>query len=206
VPGFADVHHHWGEVRRGVLDLRDWGFLATLAYGVTAGLDPSPLSIDMLAYQDLIDAGLTTGPRVYSTGPAIFSYNNFTSVQQVEAVLSRYPDHYWTRNLKEYRTGNRRQREWVAQVAYELGIMPTCEGALDMKLDLTQVQDGFAGNEHALTAVPLYEDVVQLFSRTRVSYTPTLQIGNGGPPAGNYFLTSMSPHDDPKINRFIPHL
>ena len=54
LPGFVDVHLHWGEVRRGVLDLKNWGFLASLAYGVTTGLDPSPLSIDMLAYEDLM--------------------------------------------------------------------------------------------------------------------------------------------------------
>jgi hypothetical protein len=205
LPGFVDVHMHWGEVRRGVLDLENWGFLATLAYGVTTGLDVSPLSIDMLAYQDLVDAGFTIGPRVYSTGPAVFSYNEFASEQEVQDVLSRYTEHYRTRNLKEYRTGNRRQREWVAQAAHDLGIMPTAEGALDMKLDLTQVQDGLAGSEHALTAVPLFDDVVQLFARTRDSYTVTLQIGNGGPPAQNHFLSTSSPHDDSKLNRFMPH-
>ena len=145
------------------------------------------------------------GPRVYSTGPAVFSYNNFLSKEEVSDVLSRYSEHYRIRNLKEYRTGNRRQREWVAEAAHDLGIMPTTEGALDMKLDLTQVQDGFAGNEHALSAVPLFDDVVQLFTRTQDSYTPTLEISNGGPPGQNYFLTAASPHDDDKLNRFIPH-
>lgn len=205
LPGFVDVHLHWGEVRRGVLDLENWGFLAGLAYGVTTGLDPSPLSIDMLAYEDLIDAGLMVGPRVYSTGPAVFSFNNFSSRKEVSDVLTRYSEHYRTRNLKEYRTGNRRQREWVAEAAHDLGIMPTTEGALDMKLDLTQVQDGFAGSEHALSAVPIFDDVVQLFARTRDSYTPTLEISNGGPPGQNHFLTMSSPHDDAKLNRFIPH-
>jgi hypothetical protein len=205
LPGFVDTHVHWGEVRRGVLDLENWGFLASLAYGVTTGLDPSPLSIDMLAYQDLLDAGLMIGPRVYSTGPAVFSFNNFSSEKEVADVLGRYPEHYRTRNLKQYRTGNRRQREWVAEVAHDLGIMPTTEGALDMKLDLTQVLDGFAGSEHALTAVPIFDDVVQLFVRTRDSYTPTLEISNGGPPGENYFLTSASPHNDAKLTRFVPH-
>jgi hypothetical protein len=56
VPGFIDTHDHWAEIRRGVLDLQNWSFLADLAYGKTAGLDPSSLSIDMFAYQDLLDA------------------------------------------------------------------------------------------------------------------------------------------------------
>jgi Amidohydrolase family len=159
----------------------------------------------MLAYTDPIEADVRTGPRVYSTGPALFSFNEFTSEQQVLDVLSRYPDHYRTRNIKEYRTGNRRVREWVAEACNRLHLMPTTEGALDMKLDLTQIQDGFAGNEHALTAMALSNDVIQLVARTRVSYTPTLEISNSGLPAQNYFLSTASPHDDPKLNRFIPH-
>ncbi len=205
LPGLVDTHLHYAEVRRGVLDLENWGFLANLAYGVTTGLDPSPLSIDALAYQDLIEAGITLGPRVYSTGPALFSFNQLQSEGEAEELLRRFPDFYRTRNIKEYRTGNRRVREWIVEASNKLHLLPTTEGALDMKLDLTQIQDGFPGNEHALTAVPLYADVVQLLARTRVSYTPTLEITNAGLPAQNYFLSSDSPHDDPKVNRFIPH-
>jgi hypothetical protein len=97
------------------LTLEDSGFLAALAYGVTSGLDPSPLSIDILAYQDLLDAGMMKGSRVYSTGPAVFSFNNLQSEQQTLNVLGRYPNDHRTRNLKEHRTGNRRQREWVIE-------------------------------------------------------------------------------------------
>ena len=203
-PGFIDTHDHWAEIRRQILDLESWGFRADLAYGVTAGLDPSPLSIDMLAYQDLLEAGLMTGPRVYSTGPAIFSFNRFTSEEEVRDVLSRYVVDYRTRNLKEYRTGNRQVREWVADACRELGIMPTTEGALDMKLDLTQIMDGYSGNEHSLTAVPLYRDVIELLARTRVSYTLTLQISHGGPPAQNYFIERDGALIEPKLRRFAP--
>ena len=204
VPGYIDTHDHWGEIRRQVLDLESWGFRADLAWGVTAALDPSPLSIDMLAYQDLLEAGEMTGPRIYTTGPAIFSFNQFADEGQVRDVLSRYVDHYRTRNLKEYRTGNRRVREWVAQASRELGIMPTTEGALDMKLDLTQIMDGYSGNEHSLTAVPLYRDVVELLARTRVSYTLTLQITHGGPPAQNFFIERDRREVEAKLRRFAP--
>ena len=206
VPGFIDTHDHWAEIRRGVLDLQSWGFLADLAYGKTAGLDPSSLSIDMFAYQDLLDAGLSIGPRVYTTGPAVFSFNEFENVDQVRDVLSRYRDHYRTGNLKEYRTGNRRVRQWFAIAANELGMLPTTEGALDMKLDLTQIMDGFAGNEHALTAAPLYKDVIELLAQTRVSYTLTLQISHGAPPAQNFYIERDAPQDDPKLQHFSPPL
>lgn len=205
VPGFIDAHDHMADVRRGVLDLETWGPLANLAYGVTTAFDPSPLSIDMLAYEDLMDAGLMTGSRIHSTGPALFSFNDFKSPGEVLEVVSRNTTHYRTFNLKEYRTGPRRVREWVAAACFKLGVVPTTEGALSMKLDLTQIEDGFAGHEHALPAVPLYRDVVELLVQTRVSYTPTLEIGNGGPEAQDYYIAKYAPHDDPKLNRFSPH-
>ncbi len=32
VPGFIDTQPHWFEIRRGVLDMQNWSFLANLAY------------------------------------------------------------------------------------------------------------------------------------------------------------------------------
>ena len=72
VPGFIDTHAHW-RVERGVLELPLWSFLANVAYGVTSGLDVQTGTNDMFAYQDLIDMGETIGPRLFSTGPGVFS-------------------------------------------------------------------------------------------------------------------------------------
>jgi hypothetical protein len=101
--------------------------------------------------------------------------------------------------------GNRKQREWMVMACKELGIMPTTEGGLDLKLDLTHALDGFAGNEHALPIVPLYKDVVEIFARSGISYTPTLLVAYGGPWAENYFYETTTVHDDTKLRRFIPH-
>ena len=53
----------------------------------------------------------------------------------------------------------------MVKAAHELQMMPTTEGGLDLKLDLTHVLDGFSGNEHSLPIVPLYKDVVELVAR-----------------------------------------
>jgi hypothetical protein len=204
IPGLIDTHDHYADIRRGVLDFESWGPRANLAYGVTTGFDPSTLSIDTLAYQDAIDAGLMIGSRMPSTGPAIFSFNRFRSLDEVRAVLRRYRDYYRTRNLKEYRTGNRRVRQWIMQASSELGMQPTTEGALSLKLDVTQIIDGFPGNEHALPAVPLGKDVLTLLAKSKTSYTTTLQIGNGGPWAQDYFIVRDQLSDDPKLNLFSP--
>ncbi|CAA9502719.1 MAG: tolB protein precursor, periplasmic protein involved in the tonb-independent uptake of group A colicins [uncultured Sphingomonas sp.] len=204
IPGLIDSHHHYADLRRGVLDFESWGPRANLAYGVTTAFDPSTLSIDTLAYEDAINAGLMLGSRMPSTGPALFSFNQFKSLEEVRAVLRRYHDRYGTRNLKQYRVGNRRVRQWIVQAARELGMLPTSEGALSLKLGLSQIIDGYPGHEHALPAPPLGRDFVQLLARSRASYTLTLQIGNGGYEGQDYFIVRDRPSEDPKLNRFAP--
>jgi hypothetical protein len=46
--------------------------------------------------------------------------------------------------------------------------MPTTEGGLDLKLDMTHMLDGFSGNEHSVPITPLYKDVVQLMTQSKV--------------------------------------
>ncbi len=204
VPGFIDAHNHLADIRRDLLDMNSWGPAANLAYGVTTTFDPSTLSMDMLTYQDLIEAGLMTGSRIFSTGMALFSFNEFQNKHEVEQVLKRYRDHYRLRNIKMYRTGNRRVRQWVVMAAHDMGLLPTTEGALAMKMDLTQVMDGFAGLEHALPVTPLSKDVIQLMAQSGVSYTPTLMITHGGPEGQDYYITKNDPRDGAKLNRFMP--
>jgi len=205
VPGFIDTHAHWFEIRRGIMDVENWSFLANLAYGVTAGLDVQTATNDMFAYQDLVDTGEILGPRAYSTGPGIFSDNNFQSLEEVKSVIERYKKHYRTGNLKSYIVGNRKQRQWVVQASKELEMMPTTEGGLDLKVDLTHVIDGFSGNEHSLPIVPIYNDVVELVAKSGIGYTPTLLVAYGGPFAENDFYTSEDVHGNAKLRRFMPH-
>ena len=205
MPGIVDVHAHWSEIGRGVLDPQTWPFLANLAYGVTTGRDPQTGTNDMFAYQDLVDTGDMLGPRAFSTGPGIFSNTDFQSLDDAVNVVTRYKKYYRTNTVKSYMVGNRKQREWMVEACKRNEIMPTTEGGLDLKLDLTHAIDGFSGNEHALPIVPLYKDVVQLFSQSGIYYTPTLLVAYGGPWAENYFYETTEVHDDAKLRRFFPH-
>lgn len=204
VPGFIDIHDHMADIRRDVLAMESWGLRARLAYGITTAFDPSSLSIDMFAYQDLVDAGIVTGSRVSTTGMAMFSFNRLSSLDEARALLSRYRDHYRTRNLKQYLIGNRLQRQWLIQAAAEMGMTPTTEGSLSLKLDLSQIMDGYAGSEHALPT-KLYTDVVQLVARSGTSYDGTLQIKNGGPGAQDNFVIRDRPLADAKFMRTRPY-
>lgn len=204
VPGFIDIHDHIADIRRDVLSTDSWGLQARLAYGVTTAFDPSSLSIDMFAYQDLVDAGKIVGSRVATTGMAMFSFNRLSSIEEARALLRRYRDHYRTRNAKQYLIGNRKQRQWLVQAAAELGMMPTTEGSLAFKLDVTQIMDGFAGSEHALPT-PLYRDVIELLARSGTSYDATLQIQNGGFAAQDNFVIRDRPLTNEKFMRLRPY-
>src|SRR5712692_10018206 len=204
-PGFVDTHAHWFEIRRGILDTQNWAFLANLAYGVTAGLDVQTGTNDMFAYQDLVDTGDIIGLRAFSTGPGVFSDNNFQSVEEVKGVLTKYRKYYGTRNIKSYVVGNRKQRQYMVQASKELEMMPTTEGALDLKLNLTHVIDGFHGNEHTLPITPLYNDVLQMFAKSGIAETPTLIVNYGGPFGEDYWFENSEVHDNSKLNHFVPH-
>ncbi len=204
LPGFVDTHAHF-RVAREVPSTSNASFLASLAYGVTTGMDVQPSTIDLLAAQDRVDAGLMLGPRAFSTGPAVFNNNEFKSYEEALAVLTRYKDHYRVNNIKAYIAGSRKQRQWLLQAARELKIMPTTEGYLDMKISLTHAIDGFSGLEHNYPLPRLYKDVVEITAQTRIAYTPTLLVTYGGPSAENFYYVTESPHDDVKLRRFTPY-
>ena len=203
-PGFVDTHAHWTEIRRGVLDSANWSFFSNLAYGVTAGRDPQTSTNDMFAYQDLVDTGEMVGPRAYSTGPGVFSNTDFRNAQDAVDVISRYAENYRTHTIKSYMVGNRQQRQFVLDACRKFSIMPTTEGGLDLKLNLTHAIDGYSGNEHSLPIVPLYKDVIQVFAKSGIAYTPTLLVAYGGPWAENYFYETTEVTNDEKLKHFVP--
>ncbi|WP_454716912.1 amidohydrolase family protein [Caulobacter segnis] len=203
-PGFIDAHAHWFDIRRQVQDPQPWSFLVSLSFGITSSLDPQTFTNDQFVYQDMADAGLTLAPRLYSTGPGVFTASHIDSQAQAEDVLKRYRDEYRTRNIKSYMVGDRAQRQYMVEAAKALGMMPTTEGASDLNLDLTHALDGFSGNEHALPVSPLREDVVQLFAQSRTSLVPTLNVLYGGEPPLFDLIITRRPQDEPRLKRFMP--
>jgi len=203
-PGFVDVHYHSQWLIPEIHPAQAWQYLATLAYGVTTTRDPQTATTDVLSYQDRVETGGMVGPRIYSTGPGVFSGENIRDLDHARNVLKRYSQYYDTKTLKMYMTGNRQQRQWVIMAAKELGLMPTTEGGLDFKLELTHAMDGYSGVEHALPIAPLYDDVVQLFKASQTTNTPTLLVSYGGPFGENFFYATETVHEDPKLHHFSP--
>jgi hypothetical protein len=204
LPGYVDIHAHnwfgWGVHRDQVTQL-----LANLAYGVTTQRDPQTSATDILTYTDLMETGALIGPRLYSTGPGIFSADNIKSLDEAREVLRRYADHYNTKTIKQYLAGDRKVRQWVIMAAKELGLTTTTEGGSNLTMNLTLMQDGYPGLEHAMPVFPLFRDVVQLEATSGITYTPTLIVGYGGPIGRDYWLTHYNIDDDRKLHRFTPH-
>ena len=204
LPGFVDTHAHmwpaWGLHKKHV-----WVYAANLAYGVTTTRDPQTATTDVLTYADMVEAGMIPGPRIYSTGPGVGYWGyNIKSLDHARDVLTQYSKYYNTKTIKMYLTGNRQHRQWIIQAAKEQKLMPTTEGGLDFKLNITQILDGYPGHEHSFPVYPLYKDFIDFVSASKTAYTPTLLVSYGGPWAENYFYATEDVQSDPKINRFTP--
>ena len=203
-PGFVDTHAHmrpaWGLHKS-----QAWMFLANLAYGVTTTRDPQTATTDVLTYADRVTAGMTLGPRIYSTGPGVFSGEGIRSQEHASDVLKRYSEYYRTQTIKMYMAGNRQQRQWIITAAREQELMPTTEGGLDFKYNLEMMIDGYPGQEHSLPITPLYKDVVEFVAHTGMFYTPTMLVAYGGPWAENYFYARENVYHDEKLQSFTPY-
>ncbi|MGI9629241.1 MAG: amidohydrolase family protein [Longimicrobiales bacterium] len=204
MPGFVDTHYHAQWLVPEIHPAQAWQYLTNLAYGVTTTRDPQTATTDILSYQDLVETGAMLGPRTFSTGPGVFVSENIRNAEHAKTVLKRYSEYYDTKTLKMYMSGNRQQRQWIIQAAKELELMPTTEGGLDFKLNLTHAIDGYPGIEHALPIAPIYSDVVELFKASQTTNSPTLLVSYGGPFGENYFYATEEVHDDPKMRRFSP--
>ena len=202
VPGFIDIHAHWGGAGA-LLQPESTNGFANLAMGITTIRDPQ-VTPDIFDLANLVEVDGVPSPRVFSTGPGIGANTNFQSLDDARRLLRLYRDDYGTVYLKSYQTGNRQQRQWLVEAARELGLMPTTEGSADGKEDLTHIIDGFSGLEHAIPEAPIHDDIVQLMSRTGITNTPTLVVAFGGALPIYRLLAEERPHEDPRINRWFP--
>jgi imidazolonepropionase-like amidohydrolase len=208
IPGFVDTHSHFraaGGIHRDPV----WSYVANLAYGVTTGRDPQTGTTDVLSYEDQVLAGNILGPRIYSTGPGLFAATNpngenIRDLNHARTVLKRYSEYYDTKTLKEYVTGNREQRQWIIQAANELKLMPTTEGSLDIKMNITEMIDGYSGHEHTIPTFPLQADIIKLLAESGIAYTPTIIVAYGAPWAENYWYEKMDLLNDTKLKTVTP--
>ena len=202
MPGMVDTHYHSQWLTPQIHNTQTWQYLATLAYGTTTTRDPQTATTDFMTYADRVATGDMVGPRVYTTGPGVFSNEPVRDLEHARQILSRYAKYYDTKTLKMYMSGNRQQRQWIIMAAKELGLMPTTEGGLDQKLNITHGIDGYPGIEHTLPITPKFDDVFQWYKGTGVTNSPTLIVEYGGPFGEGWFYQSEDLLGDAKLRHF----
>ena len=209
IPGFIDSHAHLHYSGFEVFPQTKWEYIANLAYGVTTVYDPSAPSLDVFAQGEMVEAGVMTGPRVYSSGDVLYGgqqapvFAEVTSLEDAKRQVKRMKA-YGARMIKVYQQPRREQRIWFAEAAREQKMLLTAEGGGELHTDLTMALDGFTAFEHSLP-VALHNDVVQFVAKSGTYYTPTLIVSYGGPTAEHFYWQTRNPHDDAKLNRFTPH-
>lgn len=204
-PGFVDTHAHL-RVTRGIHKTQPWSYAANLAYGVTTTRDPQTGTTDVLSYSDMVTAGMALGPRVYSTGPGVgFWGYKLKSYEHTQEVLRQYSEYFDTKTIKMYRVGNRQHRQWIIMASKEQKLMPTTEGSLNIKMNLTQLIDGYPGHEHNLPIYPIYNDWVKTVADAKMAVTQTMLVAYGGPFAEDYFYAREDVYNDAKLSYFTPH-
>lgn len=205
VPGFVDTHAHmWNptEIHRN----QSWIYAANLAFGVTTTRDPQTGTTDVLTYGDMVDAGMMAGPRIYSTGPGVgFWRYNVKDSAHASNILKQYSRYFHTNYIKMYMTGPRNVREWIVKSCRDQKLLPTTEGGLNVKTNITNLLDGYPGHEHAIPVYPLYQDVIQTIAQSKMAVTPTLLVAYGGPFAENYFYQTEVAYSNEKMKRFMPY-
>jgi imidazolonepropionase-like amidohydrolase/Tol biopolymer transport system component len=209
IPGLIDTHAHLHYSGFEIFPETKWEYIANLAYGVTTVYDPSAPSLDVFAQGEMVEAGTMIGPRIYSSGDVLYGGNQasvFAEVNNVDDARRqvRRMKAYGARMIKVYQQARRDQRIWFAEAARELKMLVTAEGAGELLTDLTMMLDGYTAVEHSLP-VGISDDVARLAARSGTYYTPTLIVSYGGPTAEYYFWQTRNPHDDPKLNHFVPH-
>jgi Tol biopolymer transport system component len=202
MPGMVDTHYHPQWLTPGIHNTQTWQYLATLAYGTTTTRDPQTATTDFLTYGDRVATGEMIGPRIYTTGPGVFSAEAVRDLDHARDVMKRYATYYDTKTLKMYMSGNRQQRQWIIQAAKELGIMPTTEGGLDQKLNMTHGIDGYPGIEHTLPITPKYKDLFEWYAATGTYNSPTLVVTYGGPFGEGWFYQTEDLANDLKLRHF----
>ena len=208
IPGLVDVHAHVRGESSGILVETSWPLAANLAYGVTTAHDPSNDTQTVFTKSEMQRAGSLLGPRLYSTGTILYG-----AELPIKATIESYEDARMhirrmkaagAISVKSYNQQRRDTRQMILKAARELGLMVVPEGGSLFYQNLTQITDGHTGVEHSLPVPKLYRDVVTLFSKTKVGYTPTLIVAYGGLQGENYWYQHDDVWRNTRLQAFTP--
>ncbi len=208
MPGMIDVHGHAQHFNEGFGPQQNWVYYANLAYGVTTSHDPSANTSFVFAQSELVKAGLTVGPRIFSTGTILYGADG-----DFKAVINNLEDarSHMRRmkavgafSVKSYNQPRREQRQQVLQAARELEMLVVPEGGSTFFTNITMILDGHTGIEHNIPVAPLYNDILSVWAENPVGYTPTLVVSYGGINGEYYWYQNTNVWEQKRLLNFHP--
>jgi imidazolonepropionase-like amidohydrolase/Tol biopolymer transport system component len=208
MPGIVDVHWHGSMGSDDLIPQQSWVDYATLAFGVTTLHDPSNDTAEIFTHAEMARAGLVAAPRIFSTGTILYGAKapfkaDINSLDDALFHLKRMKA-VGAISVKSYNQPRRDQRQQVIEAARETGMMVVPEGGSLYEHNMTMVVDGHTGVEHTIPVANAYQDTLQLWSGTKVGYTPTLLVGYGGLWGENYWYAKTNVWEDQRLMSFVP--
>jgi len=208
MPGMVDAHAHSGNFRYGLSPQKQWEYYANLAYGVTTMHDPSSNSEMVFSQSEMIRSGRMVAPRLFSTGTILYGADGdfkapVNSLDDARAALRRTKA-WGAFSVKSYNQPRREQRQQVMAAAHELGMQVVPEGGSFFAHNMTQIIDGHTTVEHNLPVAPMYQDVVNLWSKTSTHNTPTLIVCYGGLNGEYYWYQNTDVWAKKRLLSFTP--
>ena len=172
IPGLVDSHNH---VIAGGREFqrrhRIRQFESNLAYGVLNSRNAQEYRAHIHRnIEDRRDVGDIRGARILTTGPGITSVTKeeIASIDVADEIVSRYKNVYKVKWLKDYMTLGRAQRIRLVRAADAYGLNVFSHGH-GLEMLITNTIDGFAGYDHALELGSVYDDVIQLASKSGIA-------------------------------------
>jgi Tol biopolymer transport system component/imidazolonepropionase-like amidohydrolase len=208
MPGMIDTHAHLHYNAMDIIPEKQWADWCNLAYGVTTTHDPSASTYAVFTQSEMIEAGVMTGPRTWSTGMILYGAEspikaNIKSLDDARSHLKRMKK-LGAFSVKSYMQPRREQRQWIIDAARAESILVVPEGGGNLEMNLSMVVDGHTSIEHSLPVTPIYDDVARLFGASGTVETPTLLVAYGGLSGEHYFYQHYNVWENEKLLRFTP--
>jgi imidazolonepropionase-like amidohydrolase/Tol biopolymer transport system component len=208
MPGIIDVHWHGSMGSDQIIPQQNWIQYASLGFGVTTVHDPSNDTAEIFSASEMAKAGQIVGPRIFSTGTILYGAKapfraDISSLDDAMAHLRRMKA-VGAFSVKSYNQPRRDQRQQVIEAARKLNMMVVPEGGSLFQHNMTMIVDGHTGIEHSIPVAKIYDDVRQLWSKSKTGYTPTLIVGYGGSFGENYWYQHTDVWADERLSKFVP--
>ena len=211
MPGLVDAHAHGPYGVGDFIPQQNWTLVQDLAMGVTTVHNPSSDASQVFAAAERQRAGLTLGPRIFSTGEIIYGakspgvYARIDSYDDALAHVRRIRTQGGI-SVKNYNQPRREQRQMVARAAAAENMLVVAEGGSLFGMDMNLIADGNSTLEHNVPGDVFYADVVQFFGQSNTNYTPTLAVTYGGLAGDPYWRQATNVWENPLMVHTPPKM